>query len=117
MKNKKIKILIVDDHPALRSTMIDVLNEEGFETDHAKNGETGLSKCLEHSYDFVLIDVQMPLMSGVDVFRQLKEKKEKLGSNGIGLLSFLAKTYSNRTDYFINSKLQEYSCSSLLKKS
>ena len=78
MKNKKIKILIVDDHPALRSTMIDVLNEEGFETDHAKNGEVGLGKCLEHSYDFVLIDVQMPLMSGVDVFRQLKEKKEKL---------------------------------------
>ena len=70
MKTEKIKILIVDDHPAVRSTMIDILNEEGF--------ETGLNKCLEHSYNFVLIDVQMPKMNGVEVFRKLKEKKEKL---------------------------------------
>ena len=75
MKNKKIKILIVDDHPALRTTMFDVLNEEGFETDYAQDGETGLNKCLENSYDFVLIDVQMPRMNGVEVFRKLKETK------------------------------------------
>lgn len=78
MKTEKIKILIVDDHPAVRSTMIDILNEEGFETDHAKDGQSGLNKCLEHSYNFVLIDVQMPKMNGVEVFRKLKEKKEKL---------------------------------------
>ena len=78
MKNKKIKILIVDDHPALRTTMFDVLNEEGFETDYAQDGETGLNKCLENSYDFVLIDVQMPRMNGVEVFQKLKEAKEKI---------------------------------------
>ena len=34
--NTKIKILIVDDHPAIRKTMVDVLTEEGFETDLRK---------------------------------------------------------------------------------
>lgn len=78
MKNNQINILIVDDHPAVRNTMIDVLNEEGFNTDHADNGEVGLSKCLVNSYDFVLIDVQMPKMNGVEVLRNLKKQKETI---------------------------------------
>ncbi len=73
MKNNNIKILIVDDHPAVRSTMVDVLNEKGFQTDFAEDGELALQKCLNNLYDFVLIDVQMPNMNGIEVFRKLKE--------------------------------------------
>ena len=76
--NTKIKILIVDDHPAIRKTMVDVLTEEGFETDLAKDGSDALSKCLNQSYDFVLIDVQMPEMNGVEVLRELKVKMTSL---------------------------------------
>ena len=42
---KKSRILIVDDHPAIRSTMADVLIEEGFETEIAQDGEIALNKC------------------------------------------------------------------------
>ena len=76
--NNKTKILIVDDHPAIRKTMVDVLTEEGFETDIAKDGSNALSKCLSQSYDFVLIDVQMPEMNGVEVLRELKAKTTSL---------------------------------------
>ncbi len=75
--NKKTKILIVDDHPAVRSTMVDVLNEEGFITDKAQNGEIALQKCLSEIYDFVLIDVQMPKVNGIEVFQKLKEQKKQ----------------------------------------
>ena len=78
MKNKTVKILIIDDHPAVRTTMVDVLNEEGFQTDHAKDGEVGLAKCMVNSYDFVLIDVQMPKLNGIEVLRKLKQEKEIL---------------------------------------
>jgi CheY-like chemotaxis protein len=74
MKKNEIKILIVDDHPAVRSTMIDVLNEEGFITDHAKDGKIALTKCLTNAYNYVLMDVQMPEMNGIEVFRELKTK-------------------------------------------
>lgn len=76
-KNSNIKILIVDDHPAVRSTMVDVLNEEGFKTDYAEDGNTALSKCIENDYNFILIDVQMPKMSGIEVFRCIKEKRKE----------------------------------------
>ena len=76
--NNKTKILIVDDHPAIRKTMVDVLTEEGFETDVAKDGSDALSKLLSQLYDFVLIDVQMPKINGVEVLRELKQKKDSL---------------------------------------
>jgi DNA-binding response OmpR family regulator len=76
--NDKIKILIVDDHPAIRKTMVDVLTEEGFATDVAKDGSEALSKLLSQLYDFVLIDVQMPEINGVEVFRELKKKENSL---------------------------------------
>ena len=76
-KNSNIKVLIVDDHPAVRSTMVDVLNEEGFKTDYAEDGNTALSKCIENDYNFILIDVQMPRMNGIEVFRSIKEKRKE----------------------------------------
>ena len=76
--NYKTKILIVDDHPAIRKTMVDVLTEEGFATDVAKDGSDALSKLLSQLYDFVLIDVQMPKINGVEVLRELKQKKDSL---------------------------------------
>ena len=75
---KKSKILIVDDHPAIRSTMADVLIEEGFETEIAQDGEIALNKCSTESFDFVLIDVQMPKLNGVEVFREIKKSNKPL---------------------------------------
>ena len=75
---KKSRILIVDDHPAIRSTMADVLIEEGFETEIAQDGEIALNKCSTESFDFVLIDVQMPKLNGVEVFREIKKSNKPL---------------------------------------
>ena len=76
--NKKNHILVVDDHPAIRETMNDILCEEGFKSQVAENGKDALKLCLAHDFDFVLIDIQMPELNGVDVLRKLKEKKKKI---------------------------------------
>ena len=75
---KKNHILIVDDHPAIRETMNDILLDEGFQTHVANNGKEALDLCLACNFDYALIDVQMPELNGVDVLRKLKEKKQKL---------------------------------------
>ena len=73
-QRKSTTVLVVDDHPAIRSTMTDVLEAEGFIPDHAENGSDAIRKCIENDYDFVLLDMQMPDMNGVEVLRQLKAK-------------------------------------------
>ena len=73
---KKTSILVVDDHPAIRSTMLDILEEEGFLAEQAINGEEALAKCLKNEYDFVLMDVQMPEMNGIQVLDKIRQSKE-----------------------------------------
>ena len=73
---KKTSILVVDDHPAIRSTMLDILEEEGFSAEQAVNGEEALGKCLENEYDFVLMDVQMPELNGIQVLAKIRDSKQ-----------------------------------------
>lgn len=73
---KKISVLVVDDHPAIRSTMLDILSEEGFSADQAINGEEALEKCKANEFDFVLIDVQMPGLNGIEVLTEIRKTKQ-----------------------------------------
>ena len=52
--------MIIDDHPTIRSTMSDVLINEGFEVDLAQNGVDALAIYSIKDFDFVLMDMQMP---------------------------------------------------------
>ena len=66
-------ILIVDDHPAMRSTMLDILEDEDFYVTTTCSGEEAIQLCSKNFFDLVLMDMQMPTMTGVEAFRRIKE--------------------------------------------
>jgi DNA-binding response OmpR family regulator len=68
------KILIVEDEPNMRLGLKDNLEFEGYETDFASDGETGLQKILVDNYDLILLDVMMPKLSGFDVCKSIRKK-------------------------------------------
>ena len=53
------RILIVDDHPAICSTMMDILINEGFEVQVARNGKDAINIYNDNEFEFVLLDMQM----------------------------------------------------------
>lgn len=68
------KILIVEDEPNMRLGLKDNLEFEGYETDFAHDGESGLQKIIDNTYDLILLDVMMPKMSGFDVCKTIRKK-------------------------------------------
>jgi CheY-like chemotaxis protein len=72
----KTTVLVVDDHPAIRSTMLDILSEEGFSAEQATNGTEALAKCQANEFDFVLMDVQMPELNGIEVLSKIRKSKQ-----------------------------------------
>ncbi len=64
------KILIVDDEPAIRRSLRDILEFEKYEVDDAKDGFEALSKIKTANYDVVLCDIKMPQMDGMDVLER-----------------------------------------------
>ncbi len=67
------RVLIVDDEMSARFMARLFLEEAGFEPDEAASGIEALERCGRVDYDVVVLDYQMPGLSGVDVARELTE--------------------------------------------
>lgn len=68
----RISILIVDDDPGMTETLIDIFDEIGYEVDVAGDGYSAIEMIKEKAYNFSLIDIMMPGINGVEVFKELK---------------------------------------------
>jgi DNA-binding NtrC family response regulator len=67
------RVLVVDDEDGLRTTLAANLELDGFEVVEADSGAAALARASEQEFDVVISDVRMPGMSGVDLFRRLRE--------------------------------------------
>lgn len=67
------RILIIDDDEELCELVREYLSVEGFETDEANDGESGLKKALSNNFDLITLDVMLPKMNGFDVLRELRK--------------------------------------------
>jgi two-component system, NtrC family, nitrogen regulation response regulator NtrX len=59
-------ILIIDDEKAIRSTLSEILSFEGYKITEASDGEEGLKKFGEKTFDVVLCDIKMPKLDGIE---------------------------------------------------
>ena len=72
------KILLVEDEEKL-SRMVELeLRYEGYEVVKAFNGRDGLELALTGECDLVLLDIMLPLMSGMEVLRRIRRERESL---------------------------------------
>ncbi len=67
------KILLVEDEEALRMTLRDRLEGEGYGFDSAADGNEGLRKALTGGFDLILLDVMLPGKKGLDVCREIRK--------------------------------------------
>ncbi|WP_141993589.1 response regulator transcription factor [Bacillus sp. B4EP4a] len=70
-----IKILVVDDEERIRRLLKMYLEREDYIIDEAENGDMALTKAIENDYDLILLDIMMPGKDGIEVCRELREKK------------------------------------------
>jgi DNA-binding NtrC family response regulator len=66
-------ILIIDDEKAIRKTLTEILSFEGYKLEEAADGEEGLRKYREKTYDVVLCDIKMPKIDGLDFLQKAVE--------------------------------------------
>ncbi len=66
-------ILVVDDEQMNRMSTKFILEKAGYDVVCAQSGEEGLRMLLERSVDLVLLDVEMPTMSGIDILREIRK--------------------------------------------
>ncbi len=77
-KEKKIKILIIEDEESLVELLQDKLKKEGYDVETALDGEKGFAKIGVFNPDLILLDIVMPKMDGYEVLEKMTEAKIKI---------------------------------------
>ena len=67
------KILVIDDERAIRNTLKEILEFEGYSVDVAENGRAGLERALAGAYDLIFTDIKMPEMDGMDFLQAYRK--------------------------------------------
>ncbi len=66
-------IHIIDDEPIIHEVLGELLTSEGYEVEISSSGEEALEKHPSQTYDLILLDLLMPGMSGIEVFKKIKK--------------------------------------------
>lgn len=68
------RILVVDDHPINQRLMVSMLDKLGYAADMAEDGQQAVDMAIKHPYDFIFMDLQMPVMDGLEATAQIRRE-------------------------------------------
>ena len=78
MPENKSSILIVEDDANIRETLSTILQQEGYSTDTAKNGQEAIEKSKTKYFNLALLDIKLPDMEGTKLLTTMHETSPKM---------------------------------------
>ncbi|HKP60994.1 MAG TPA: sigma-54 dependent transcriptional regulator [Polyangiales bacterium] len=117
------RVLVVDDEENIRLVLQTLLTKKGYEVTTAVSAEQALSLAAESAPDFVLTDVKMPGMSGIDLCRELRARapqtcvimmsaygsvEQALEAVRVGAYDYVAKPFKQDEILFALAKAEEH---------
>jgi len=74
MKNQSLYILVVEDQQSIAQNIANYMEDKGHVLDFASQGDQGLTLALTNHYDLVILDLNLPVMDGLEVCKQLRKQ-------------------------------------------
>ncbi|MDO9221789.1 MAG: response regulator, partial [Thiobacillus sp.] len=86
------RVLLVEDNDINREFAVELLRSEGIVVDEATNGEQAVEQVQQQDYDAVLMDIQMPVMDGLEATRHIRALANVAGGERFATLPIIAMT-------------------------
>ena len=99
------KILVIEDDRSVRTGIVDLLTEAGYEVSNAENGAQGISQAKAYLPDLIISDILMP---GIDGYMVFSELQKDIVTCGIPFIFLSAKTDTNDVRYAMNLGVDDY---------
>jgi CheY-like chemotaxis protein/HPt (histidine-containing phosphotransfer) domain-containing protein len=98
------RILVTDDNEMNRLVASTILEEYGVIVDEAVNGQEAVEKIKNNVYDIVLMDIQMPVMDGVEATQEIRKNFSKT----LPIIALTAFAIKGDNEKFINAGMDDY---------
>ena len=93
---KGLRVLVVEDEPALAQAVAEALTDAGFNVDRASDGEEGLTRLTDATYDLIVCDLKMPRIDGMQFYRAMAAATPALARRVIFVTGDVAGTDAER---------------------
>lgn len=106
-RTKKLKILAADDHPINQHLLVNVLGKEGHEIVLVENGQEAFDTWQKGGFDLVLMDVQMPGVSGLEATSMIRQAEQRTGRH-IPIIALTANAYPEDRERCLESGMDAF---------
>ncbi|MBW2163453.1 MAG: response regulator [Deltaproteobacteria bacterium] len=93
-------VLVVDDDKEICNNFVDILNERGYEVTAAYDDEEAVTKAKTNSFDILLLDMNLPLLNGLEVYRRIKTIQPNI-------VTIIVNGHTQEMDSFITQALKK----------
>jgi len=103
-----LHILVAEDNSINQKLIKNVLGLLGIEVTLANNGEEALNLRMQNEYDMIFMDVQMPVMGGIEATHKIIEYEEKHRKRHIPIVALTANALSGDREKYMNEGMDNY---------
>ena len=102
------RVLVVEDDHFNQTFITQVLANAGYRFDCAQDGSTALSMLRQGGYDLVLMDIQLPIMSGMEATRIIRSRPDENWDPDIPIIAITAYALRGTRERFLNEGFTDY---------
>ncbi|MFC2111302.1 response regulator [Bacteroidota bacterium] len=108
-ENKELNVLLVEDNPINRRIAELYLKSLGHHYDTATNGEIALDKFSHNKYDLIIMDVNMPVMDGIEATKKIREMEKNMNpTNKTKIFALTSNEYESSEMDCYNAGMDEF---------
>jgi len=107
-KNDIPYVLVVDDNEINKRLLAKVLENENLKVSYASDGEEALKLRKDNHFDIIFMDIQMPVMDGVDASKAIRKYEDEQNIAPVPIIALTANTGKNDRDTYLDAGMTDY---------
>jgi CheY-like chemotaxis protein len=105
---RTLNILLVEDHPTNQKLALGLLGKWGHEATLARNGQEALDILERHSFDVILMDMQMPVMGGIEATQRIRTREAEHQLTRTPIIAMTAAAMQDDRDACLSAGMDDY---------
>jgi len=103
-----MRVLVVEDNPVNQKLLDLMLRQFGYEAVFAENGEQGVARFQQESFDLILMDIQMPVMDGFAATERIRGIEKEQGLSRVPIIAVTAHVLDGYREKCLEAGMDNY---------